>query len=100
MRIARVVGKVTLVRQLSELPAGTYLLVRTLNRGSLAGVNEGNDESEVVYDSLAAREGDLVGMVEGTEAAAPFWPKKVPFNAYNACILERVNFQPVLEVPR
>ena len=100
MRIARVVGKVTLVRQLAELPAGTYLLVRTLNRGSLAGLNEGNEESEVVYDSLAAREGDLVGMVKGTEAAAPFWPKKVPFNAYNACILERVNFQPVLEVPR
>ena len=100
MRIARVVGKVTLVRQLPELPAGTYLLVRTLNRGSLAGVNEGNDETEVVYDSLAASEGDLIGMVEGREAAAPFWPKKVPFNAYNACILERVHFQPVLEVPR
>jgi microcompartment protein CcmK/EutM len=100
MRISKVVGKVTLVRQLRELPAGTYLLVRTLNRGSLAGVNEGNDESEVVYDSLAAREGDLIGMVEGTEATAPFWPKKVPFNTYNACILERVHFQPVLEVHR
>jgi hypothetical protein len=39
-------------------------------------------------------------MVEGTEATAPFWPKKVPFNTYNACILERVHFQPVLEVHR
>jgi len=99
MRITKVVGKVTLVRQLEELPAGTYLLVRPQNRGSLAGLNEGGEESHVVYDCLAAREGDLIGMVEGREAGAPFWPKKVPFNAYNACILERVNFQPVLAVP-
>lgn len=99
MRIAKVVGKVTLVRQLEELPAGTYLLVRPMNRGSLAGLNEGSEESEVVYDCLAAREDDLIGMVEGREAAAPFWPRKVPFNAYNACILEQVNFQPVLEMP-
>jgi len=72
--------------------------VRTLNRGSLAGKNEGNDETEIAYDCLAAREGDRIGLVEGAEAAAPFYPKKVPFNAYNACILENVNFQPVLEI--
>ena len=98
MRIARVIGKVTLVRKLDELPAGSYLLVRTLNRGSLAGKNDGNDDTEIVYDSLGAREGDLLGMVEGTEAAAPFYPTKVPFNAYSACILENITFQPVLEV--
>jgi len=100
MRIAKGVGKVTLVRQLEELPSGTYLLARPQNRGSLAGLNEGGEESHVVYDCLSAREGDLIGMVEGREATAPFWPAKVPFNAYSACILERVNFQPVLEVPR
>jgi len=100
MRIAKIIGKVTLVRQVPELPAGAYLIARPMNRGSLAGLNEGSDESEVVYDSLAAREGDLIGMVEGREATAPFWPQKVPFNAYNACILEQVNFQPVLEMPQ
>ncbi len=100
MRIAKIVGKVTLVKQVQELPAGAYLIARPMNRGSLAGLNEGNEESEVVYDNLAAREGDLIGLVEGREATAPFWPQKVPFNAYNACILERVNFQPVLEMPQ
>jgi len=100
MRIARVLGKLTLVRKLDELPPGTYLLVRTLNRGSLAGQNEGNEETLAVYDSLSAREGDLIGLVEGREATAPFRPDKVPFDAYNACLLENVNFQPVLEVKK
>lgn len=98
MRIARVIGKITLGEKLDELPGGSYLLVRTLNRGSLTGHNEGNDETLIAFDSLGAREGDLIGMVEGTEAAAPFRPNKVPFNAYSACILENVNFQPVFEM--
>jgi len=98
MRISRVIGKVTMNRRLPEIKPGSYLIVRPYNRGSLAGRNEGNDETLVMYDCLAAREGDLVGLVEGREAAMPFWPEKVPFDCYNACILEQVNFQPILEV--
>lgn len=98
MRIARVIGKVTLNKRLDELQPGSYLIVRTCNRGTLAGRNEGNDETVVVYDSLAAREGDLVGLVEGREATSPFRPLRVPYDSYNACILDTVNFQPVLEV--
>lgn len=100
MRIARVIGKVTLNRQLDELKPGSYLVVRTYNRGSLAGSNEGNDETVVLYDCLAAREGDLVGLVEGREATSPFWPDKVPYDSYNACILDTVNFEPILDVPK
>ena len=98
MRISRVIGKVTLNQQLPELQPGSYLIVRPYNRGSLAGRNDGNDETLVLYDCLAAREGDLVGLVEGREATVPFWPQKVPYDCYNACILEQVNFQPILEV--
>ena len=97
MRIARVIGKVTLNRRLPELQPGSHLLVRTCNRGTLAGHNEGNDETLVLYDCLSAREGDLVGLVEGREATAPFYPEKVPYDCYNACILEQVNFAPILE---
>ena len=99
MRIARVIGKVTLNSRLPELQPGSYLIVRPCNRAARAGVGDGNDESEVLYDCLSAREGDLVGLVEGREATAPFYPEKVPYNAYNACILETVNFQPILDVP-
>ena len=98
MRIARVIGKVTLNQKMAEVLPGSYLIVRPCNRGTLAGRNEGNEETVVMYDQLAAREGDLTGMVEGREATAPFHPRKVPYDAYNACILDTVDFEPVLEV--
>ena len=97
MRVAKVIGKVTLNKHVPEIKPGSYLLVRTCNRGTLAGKNDGNDETLVLYDPLAAREDDLVGLVEGREAAAPFHPQKVPFDSYNACILDTINFTPVLE---
>lgn len=97
MRIAKVIGKVVFSRKLDEVLPGNYLVVRTCNRGTLAGKNEGNPETPVIYDSLAAREGDIVGMVEGREAAAPFYPQKVPYECYCASILDSVDFEPVLE---
>ena len=96
MRIARVIGKLTLNRQLPDLLPGSYLIVRPCNRGTLAGLNPGNDETVVLYDELSAREGDTVGLVEGREATAPFWPGKVPYDSYNAAILDAVDFDPVL----
>jgi len=98
MRIAKVIGKVVFSRKLDEVVPGNYLLVRTCNRGTLAGENDGNQETPVIYDSLAARDGDLVGMVEGREATAPFQPQRVPFECYCACILDTLDFDPVLPV--
>ena len=43
----------------------------------------------VLYVRRHAR-GSRVGFSEGTEAAAPFHPKKTPVDAYCACILDRV----------
>jgi microcompartment protein CcmK/EutM len=97
MRISKVIGKVTMNRRMDEVPPGSYLIVRTYNRGTLAGRNEGNDETLVMFDPLAAREGDLIGLVEGREAAIPFGRRRVPFDAYNGCIIDTLNFQPVLD---
>jgi hypothetical protein len=33
-------------------------------------------------------------MVEGREATCPFLPRRVPYDSYNAAILEEVDFQP------
>ena len=95
VRIAKVIGKVTLNRKLEEVRPGSYLIVRPFDRGTLCGDNEGKDETLVLYDELSAREGDLVGLVEGREATAPFWPAKVPYDCYNAAILDDVYFEPV-----
>jgi len=96
VRIARVIGKVTLNRQMPELLPGRYLVVRPYSRRDLAGAGPGGEETLVLYDELSAGEGDLVGLVEGREATAPFWPKKVPYDSYNAAILDDVDFEPVL----
>lgn len=96
MRIARVIGNVTMSRKMPDILPGSYLVVRTLNRHALAGNGPDNEETLVLYDHLGAREGDLVGLVEGAEATAPFYPKKVPYDCYNACILEQIDFRPVV----
>lgn len=98
MRIAKVIGKVTLSAKLPEVQPGSYLIVRTCNRGTLAGANQGNDEELVMFDDLGSSEGDLTGLVEGAEATVPFKPLKVPLDAYNACIIDNLNFKPILPV--
>jgi microcompartment protein CcmK/EutM len=99
MRIVRVIGKVTMNRTVSDIVPGSYLLVRPCGRAALAAKGPDSEEELVLFDNLGAREGDLAGMVEGREAAQPFHPQKVPFDAYNACILDTVSFRPILEVP-
>jgi microcompartment protein CcmK/EutM len=99
MRISKVIGKVTLNKQVAGLAPGSYLIVRTLNRGSLAGKNGGNAEELVAYDNLGAREDDRIGLVEGREAAVAFGKRRVPYDSYNACILDEIDFRPILEVP-
>jgi ethanolamine utilization protein EutN len=98
MRIAKVIGKVTLGRLLPDLVPGSFLVVRPCGRRALAGKGQPSDEDLVMYDNLGAREDDLTGMVEGREATQPFRPKRVPYDAYNACILDSVNFRAILEV--
>ncbi len=96
MRIARVIGKLTLNRRIPDLVPGNYLIVRPCNRRTLSGADAGNAETLVMYDALSAGQGDLVGMVEGREATAPFRPEKVPYDCYNAAILDEVDFRPLL----
>ena len=96
MRIARVIGVVTLNRQMPELLPGRYLVVQPCGRNELTGGSPDSEETLVMYDELSAREGDLTGMVEGREATAPFWPKKVPYDCYNGAILDAVDFDPLL----
>ena len=80
MRIARVIGKVTLNKRNPDLAPARYLLVRTCSRRTLAGLDAGNAETLVTYDDLGASAGDLIGLVEGREATAPFLPRRVAYD--------------------
>lgn len=96
MRIARVLGTVTLNRRLASLKPGRLLLAEALDGQALAGLGEGRGrqapmpESLVVFDELGAGVGQLIAVSEGAEAAAPFYPEKMPIDAYAAAILDVV----------
>lgn len=97
MRIAWVMGRVTLNDRLDEMRPGRYLICEALDADALADTTRPTlrrnpmPESLVVFDQLGAGEGDLIAFTEGREAANPFNPDNVPLDAYCAAILDRVD---------
>lgn len=92
MRIGKVVGRVVMTPLHESLVGGRFLLVEVQDRFSLQGKPRKSTESLIVYDHLGATDGDLIAFTESREATMPFYPeKKVPLDAYNAAILERVS---------
>jgi ethanolamine utilization protein EutN len=90
MRIAEVIGRVTLSKWHPSLDGASWKLGVPLSHAALKGEAGGRDEAFVIYDELGAGERSLIAVSEGAEAAAPFHPKQVPLDAYNAAILDSV----------
>jgi microcompartment protein CcmK/EutM len=89
MRIAEIIGTVTLNRAHPSLTGSRFLLAVPFSlKGLRQDVADGEDF--VLYDNLGANAGCRVGVSEGAEAAVPFLPKKKPIDAYCACILDQV----------
>ena len=92
MRIGKVIGRVVMTQLHETLVGGRFLLVEVQDRFSLTGQPRKSAESLIVYDHFGATDGDLIAFTESREATMPFYPeKKVPLDAYNAAILERVS---------
>jgi ethanolamine utilization protein EutN len=91
MRIAQILGKVTLNRQHASLVAGPLRLAAPLSHDELAKQSEPQAETIVVWDDLGADEGSLIAVSEGAEAAQPFRPALKPVDAYCAAILDNVH---------
>ncbi|HYO09716.1 MAG TPA: EutN/CcmL family microcompartment protein [Tepidisphaeraceae bacterium] len=90
MRIAKVVGRVTLSRAYPALVGGRFVIVEVQDRFSLAGRPGKRAETVVCYDHLGAGAGDLIAMSESREACMPFYPERiVPLDAYCSAILDR-----------
>ncbi|MFW6060085.1 MAG: EutN/CcmL family microcompartment protein [Phycisphaeraceae bacterium] len=99
MRIARVIGTVTLNSRLPGFKPGRLLIADALDGQALEGFAQTGHltarkapmpESLVVYDELGAGVGQIIAVSEGREASMPFYPEKVPVDAYNAAILDEV----------
>ena len=94
MRIGIVRGRVTLSRSYETLSGGRFLIVDVQDRAALAGKKRQSKESIVVFDHLGAGDGETIAFAESREACMPFYPeKRVPIDAYNAAILDRVKVE-------
>ena len=91
MRIAKVLGNVTLSRQHPTLAGGSLRLAAAMTHAELAADAEPAGESLVVWDDLGASVGSLIAVSEGGEAAQPFRPALKPIDAYCAAILDNVH---------
>jgi ethanolamine utilization protein EutN len=93
MRIAEVIGSVTLSRWHPSLTAASWKLVVPFDQRGLKGDAAGRGEPFVVFDEYGAGQGSLIAVSEGAEAAAPFHPDVKPIDGYNAAILDHVEIE-------
>lgn len=91
MRIAEVIGRVTLSRAHPRLKGARFLITLPMPLEALQSGSPRRGDEVVAYDDLGASPGDLIGLSEGREAANPFGATKTPVDAYCACILDRVS---------
>jgi ethanolamine utilization protein EutN len=94
MRIADVVGTVTLNNVHPTMVGASFKLVTPLSWNDLAGRDCEPLEEIVVVDELGAGVGCRIALSEGREAAMPFHPEVKPVDAYNAAILDALEFDP------
>lgn len=100
MRVAEVIGRLTLSKSHPSVRGATWLVAVPL---TLDGIRDtktepglfrtGRGEPFVVYDELNAGTGALIAVSEGAEASAPFHPEQKPLDAYNAAILDTLELE-------
>jgi ethanolamine utilization protein EutN len=93
MRIAEVIGTITLNRAHPSLVGASFKLVTPLSWDNLAGSWEERLEDIAVFDEWGAGLGSRIAVSEGREAAMPFYPEIKPIDAYNAAILDTLDYE-------
>ena len=95
MRLGVVRGSVVLSLAVPELHGIRLAIVEPITRERLAaGGSLGGGKPLIAADQLGSGVGHVVGFVEGRTAASPFWPEKVPVDAYCALIAENIDYHP------
>lgn len=90
MRIARIVGTVTLNRCHPSFVGAALRLAIPLSLAELRGEREPAADEIVVWDELGAGVGSLIAVSEGAEAAQPFRPEIKPVDAYASALLDQI----------
>ena len=95
MRLGIVRGRVVLNVSIPALKGVRLVIVEPVTACNLAARNgQGGGKALVAADHLWAGHGQMVGFVEGREAANPYWPGKAPVDAYCSLVVESYDFRP------
>ena len=95
MKIAKILGTVTLNRCLPSFEAARLRLAVPLSLENLATDSEPDlANTLVVWDEMGSGIDQLIALSEGSEAAQPFRPEIKPVDNYNAAILDTINLKP------
>ena len=98
MKLGTVIGRVTLSKTVPALAGGRFLIVAPFGReqyarGLHAPLTFSKDFAPVVYDALGGGLGQVIGYVEGREAAQPF-DQPTPVDAINAALVDQIFYRP------
>ena len=91
MRIATVIGRVTLSVRIPSYQGERLLLATPWRKETLSGT-EKYDPAIVVYDQLGAGLGQQIAISEGRDAACPF-SKPTPVDAYCAALVDEIFYK-------
>ncbi|MEQ8788589.1 MAG: EutN/CcmL family microcompartment protein [Pirellulaceae bacterium] len=91
MRIAEIVGTVTLNRCHGSFVGARLRLAVPLSLANLSGREQPSADEMVLWDGVGSGIGSRVAMSEGAEAAQPFRPEIKPVDAYAAALLDEIN---------
>lgn len=91
MRIAKVIGTVTLSRMIPEFSGATLKVVQPLSLAALVDDEAPTADTLVAWDEFGAGLDSQVAISEGGEAAQPFRPDLKPVDTYCAAILDSLD---------
>ena len=99
MRLGTVIGRVILSKTAPGLIGARWLIVSPFSREHYPrGVEQsfapGKEPSLVIYDNLGGAAGQIVGFIEGREAASPF-EEPTPIDAINAALVDDIFYSPL-----
>lgn len=98
MKLGTVVGRVTLSKTVKALEGGRFLIVSPFSRQQFAAgldapMSLGTDPSLVIYDDIGGGVKQIIGYVEGREAAQPF-EQPTPVDAINVALVDEMFYNP------
>lgn len=99
MKMATVIGRVTLSTAEPSYRGGRFLLCMPITREQMRSGDfktMAKESSFVAYDNLGASVGDLIGYSDGAEATATF-TTPTPIDAFNCAIINETFYNPPKE---